>query len=151
MTPRTLLAGLGDERKGCGPLIAPLSETTRPLRQQVFDRVRAAGLIPRVQVAKGRAYRPDEKDQRELRRLLRTLHEGEPLEGSVCLGAAFYLPDLRTRDTDNMLKHLGDSANGILWKDDRQVTAMAGYVELDRERPRTVVLYGADELTTVRR
>ena len=52
MTPRTLLAGLGDERKGCGPLIAPLSETTRPLRQQVFDRVRAAGLIPRVQVAK---------------------------------------------------------------------------------------------------
>ena len=41
-----------EERKGCGPLIAPLSETTRPLRQQVFDRVRAAGLIPRVQVAK---------------------------------------------------------------------------------------------------
>ncbi len=37
---------------GCGPLIPPLSETTRPLRQQVFERVRAAGLIPRVQVAK---------------------------------------------------------------------------------------------------
>jgi len=105
----------------------------------------------RVQVAKGRAYRPDEKDQRELRRLLRVLHDGEPLAGSVCLLAVFYLPDLRTRDTDNMLKHLGDSANGILWKDDRQVTAMAGYAELDRERPRTLVVYGADELTTVRR
>jgi predicted NBD/HSP70 family sugar kinase len=37
---------------GCGPLIPPLSETMRPLRQQVFDRVRAAGLIPRVQLAK---------------------------------------------------------------------------------------------------
>lgn len=37
---------------GCGPLIPPLSETTRPLRQQVFERVRAAGLIARVQVAK---------------------------------------------------------------------------------------------------
>jgi predicted NBD/HSP70 family sugar kinase len=39
-------------RKGCGPLIAPLSESMRPLRQQVFERVRAAGLMPRVQVAK---------------------------------------------------------------------------------------------------
>ncbi len=37
---------------GCGPLIPPLSETLRPLRQQVFERVRAAGLIARVQVAK---------------------------------------------------------------------------------------------------
>ena len=40
------------DREGCGPLIPPLSETLRPLRQQVFERVRAAGLIPRVQVAK---------------------------------------------------------------------------------------------------
>ncbi len=37
---------------GCGPLIPPLSETMRPLRQQVFDRIRAAGLIPRVQLAR---------------------------------------------------------------------------------------------------
>ncbi len=40
------------DREGCGPRIPPLSETLRPLRQQVFERVRAAGLIPRVQVAK---------------------------------------------------------------------------------------------------
>ncbi len=33
-------------------MIPPLSDTLRPLRQQVFERVRAAGLIPRVQVAK---------------------------------------------------------------------------------------------------
>ena len=37
---------------GCGPLIPPLSETMRPLRQQVFDRIRAAGHIPRVQLAR---------------------------------------------------------------------------------------------------
>ncbi len=37
---------------GCGPMIPPLSDTLRPLRQQVFERVRAAGLIARVQVAK---------------------------------------------------------------------------------------------------
>ena len=96
-------------------------------------------------------YKPDAEDQKALAMRLRTLHGGEPLEGSVCVAAVFYLPDLRTRDTDNLLKHLGDSANGVLWRDDRQVTAMAGYAELDRERPRTLVLYGADELTTVRR
>jgi predicted NBD/HSP70 family sugar kinase len=46
------------DRVGCGPLIAPLSEQTRSLRQQVFERVRAAGLIPRVQVAKELAVSP---------------------------------------------------------------------------------------------
>ncbi|MES2433681.1 MAG: ROK family protein [Pseudomonadota bacterium] len=43
---------------GCGPLIAPLSESMRPLRQQVFERVRAAGLIARVQVAKDLGVSP---------------------------------------------------------------------------------------------
>ena len=37
---------------GCGPLIAPLSDHLRPLRQQIFERVRAAGHTPRVQIAK---------------------------------------------------------------------------------------------------
>ena len=45
-------------RKGCGPLIPPLSDMLRPLRQQVFERVRAAGLIPRVQVAKDLGVSP---------------------------------------------------------------------------------------------
>lgn len=44
--------GSGDESLGCGPLIPPLSETPRPLRQQIFERVRAAGQIARVQLAK---------------------------------------------------------------------------------------------------
>ena len=35
---------MGAEAQGCGPMIPPLSETSRPLRQQVFERVRAAGL-----------------------------------------------------------------------------------------------------------
>ncbi|MFN6951057.1 MAG: ROK family protein [Albidovulum sp.] len=38
--------------QGCGPLIPSLSEGARPLRQQIFERVRAAGYMPRVQVAK---------------------------------------------------------------------------------------------------
>ncbi len=47
---------LGSE--GCGPLIPPLSESMRPLRQQVFERVRASGLIARVQVAKDLGVSP---------------------------------------------------------------------------------------------
>jgi len=49
---------LGGGPQGCGPMIPPLSETTRPLRQQVFDRVRAAGLIARVQLAKELSISP---------------------------------------------------------------------------------------------
>ena len=47
-----------EARKGVGPLIPPLSDTLRPMRQQVFECVRAAGLIPRVQVAKDLGISP---------------------------------------------------------------------------------------------
>lgn len=43
---------------GCGPLIPALSETARPLRQQIFERVRAAGQIARVQLAKDLCVSP---------------------------------------------------------------------------------------------
>ncbi|KAF0173410.1 MAG: xylR [Rhodobacteraceae bacterium] len=43
---------------GCGPLIPPLSESMRPLRQQVFERVRASGLVARVQLAKDLGVSP---------------------------------------------------------------------------------------------
>ena len=52
MMPQAQKTARGKAARGCGPLIPPLSETTRPLRQQVFERVRAAGLIARVQLAK---------------------------------------------------------------------------------------------------
>lgn len=45
-------------RSGCGPLIPPLSDKSRPLRQQVFERIRASGLIPRVQLAKDLGVSP---------------------------------------------------------------------------------------------
>ena len=50
MKARTPVAAEG--RSGCGPVIPPLSEGLRPLRQQVFERIRAAGTIARVQLAK---------------------------------------------------------------------------------------------------
>lgn len=44
--------------KGCGPLIPPLSDMARPLRQQVFERVRAAGLVARVRLARDLGVSP---------------------------------------------------------------------------------------------
>jgi predicted NBD/HSP70 family sugar kinase len=52
MLPKVTRPDNRDGRAGVGPLIRPLSDAQRPLRQQVFELVRAAGLIPRVQVAK---------------------------------------------------------------------------------------------------
>ena len=58
MLPQPPLEEVTEGRKGCGPLIPPLSDTLRPLRQQVFERVRASGLIPRVQLAKDLGVSP---------------------------------------------------------------------------------------------
>lgn len=58
MLPHMPMEEASEGRKGCGPLIPPLSDMLRPLRQQVFERVRASGLIPRVQLAKDLGVSP---------------------------------------------------------------------------------------------
>ena len=58
MLPKPQRTATGEGRKGVGPLIPPLTESQRPLRQQVFELVRAAGLIPRVQLAKDLGVSP---------------------------------------------------------------------------------------------
>jgi predicted NBD/HSP70 family sugar kinase len=52
MTQIADMAEGAERRKGVGPLIPPLTETQRPLRQQIFERIRAAGHIPRVTLAR---------------------------------------------------------------------------------------------------
>ncbi|MFN3577805.1 MAG: ROK family protein [Tabrizicola sp.] len=58
MLAKATHAAMTEARKGVGPLIPPLTESQRPLRQQVFELVRAAGLIPRVQLAKDLGVSP---------------------------------------------------------------------------------------------
>ncbi len=58
MVPQVPKDGGEEARHGVGPLILALSDSQRPLRQQVFERVRAAGLIPRVQLAKELSVSP---------------------------------------------------------------------------------------------
>ncbi|MCX7287428.1 MAG: ROK family protein [Rhodobacterales bacterium] len=58
MRPRVTRHDRTEGRGGVGPLIPPLQHALRPLRQQVFEHVRAAGLVPRVQVAKDLGISP---------------------------------------------------------------------------------------------
>jgi len=58
MTEELTSVLIGRGAPGCGPLISYMSETARPLRQQIFERVRAAGSIARVQLAKDLSVSP---------------------------------------------------------------------------------------------
>lgn len=91
----------------------------------------------------------DRDAERATKARLRAL-ELEPLEGNVCLMVTLYMPDRRVRDFDNMVKHICDAGNGILWRDDVQVTASGQLVELDRLRPRAEVILGSHTSTMLR-
>ena len=74
----------------------------------------------------------------------------EPHTGNVALACVFFRPNSQRIDTDNMLKHVCDAANGVLWIDDSQVTAIVGMAELDPVNPRTLVVVGRHESTLLR-
>lgn len=74
----------------------------------------------------------------------------QPHTGNVALACIFYRPDRRRVDADNMLKHVCDAANGVLWLDDSQCTATAAVVELDAANPRTVVAVARHTSTLTR-
>lgn len=106
----------------------------------------------RVRFGKGRAYTTDETQAAERRTRLfvqQALH-GYQFPGNVALGCIFYRPTFQRVDTDNMLKHVCDSINGVAFKDDSQVTAIAGRAELDKDNPRTVLVLGPHQSTLKR-
>lgn len=62
-----------------------------------------------------------------------------PTVGAWGVTAVFYLPDRRIRDSDNLLKLVKDALNGVTWADDAQVTADFVSLQLDPQRPRSVI------------
>lgn len=77
---------------------------------------------------------------------------GAPLfTGNVQLKVTFYRASRQVVDLDNLEKHLLDAANGVLWRDDCQVTSKVSRLELDREFPRTWLLVTRDRNTTMLR
>lgn len=62
------------------------------------------------------------------------------LDANVAIVALCYLPDRRRSDGDNLVKLVKDAATRAgIWIDDSQATGTTVLVELDRERPRTVI------------
>jgi Holliday junction resolvase RusA-like endonuclease len=74
----------------------------------------------------------------------------KPLAGNLALACVFYRPNRQRVDVDNMLKHVCDAANGVVWIDDSQVTAVAGIAQLDAANPRTIVMIGRHLTTLIR-
>jgi Holliday junction resolvase RusA-like endonuclease len=67
------------------------------------------------------------------------MHFLQPMTGNVALACIFYRPNFQRIDVDNMLKHICDAANKIIWHDDSQVTGVVGIAEHDAEDPRTIL------------
>lgn len=71
----------------------------------------------------------------------------DPWEGNIAVGCVFFRSTQQRVDADNMLKQVLDAANGICFRDDYQVTALAAFLELDRERPRSLIVFGHHQST----
>jgi Holliday junction resolvase RusA-like endonuclease len=64
----------------------------------------------------------------------------QPFACNVEVSAVFWRASRQTIDLDNLLKHLLDSATGVCWVNDCQVTAYGTMeLQLDRDNPRTWV------------
>lgn len=74
----------------------------------------------------------------------------KPFPGNVALACIFYRPNFQRIDVDNMLKHVCDAANKILWNDDSQITALLGVAEYDKDNPRTVIAVSRHVSTLLR-
>jgi Holliday junction resolvase RusA-like endonuclease len=68
-------------------------------------------------------------------RMAMALPRGWDGGATYALGVIAYVPDLRRRDVDNLLKSVMDAGNGIVWADDSQVTIATVARRLSRENP----------------
>lgn len=87
----------------------------------------------------GKPYASTKSEERKqtLRAWLGRLN---PMLGNVAVACVFRRTNLQRIDVDNLLKAVLDAGTASqVWKDDCQVTAVAGAVEFDKENPRTIV------------
>ncbi len=96
---------------GCGPLIPPIRDSARPLRQQVFEHMRGAGLCARIDVANSLGVSPasvtaittELLDAGYLEEITTPARDGEPIRGRppVSLGVraeAFQVGGIKLSD-----------------------------------------------------
>lgn len=89
----------------------------------------------------GNFYDPSKKERDALSLGLHYARLAEKMpviESNIHLYAYFYGCGGRC-DLDNLIKALCDSANKILWKDDRQITQIHAFMERKDPKPRTEI------------
>lgn len=122
-------------------LVQALAPGTADLRFFVIPGEPVSKARPRL--GKGGTYQKEEDKEAERRtgwHFRKAQRGAPPWTGNVALGCVFFRPNRQRIDVDNMLKHVCDSANGIAWLDDSQVTAVYGVAEIDAEYPRTIIV-----------
>lgn len=95
---------------------------------------------PRVNKRAGTVYKlaADRDAEKATANELRGMVE-EPLIGNLAVAMVFYRSTLIRCDLDNLVKHVWDACNKVLWADDSQITGLITELDLDRDNPRTVV------------
>lgn len=97
---------------------------------------------PRIS-AGGRRTHQDPRDAEAERRTreffaLDVIEIGVPLlRDNVAVSLRFFRQTAQWVDTDNLVKHFLDSAEGMLFVNDVQVTRISAELHLDRQKPRT--------------
>ena len=93
----------------------------------------------RPRFGRGRTYTPAKTRAAERTIKLLALAAGwRPLPGRLAVHVAFYLPDHRRVDLDNLVKIL-DALNGVAWADDAQVATLEAEKHLGDPLPRTEI------------
>ena len=98
----------------------------------------------------GRTYTPAKTvaAQESLEARFVEILKGLVVGGSVAIVAVFYRPNYQRIDADNLMKLVMDAGTKAgVWADDCYVTAQSAYIEMDRERPRTIVAFCQTEST----
>ena len=90
----------------------------------------------------GRHFTPKhvEKAENDLAVMFQVHVRPRPIAGPLALVSLFFRPDHRRMDGDNLQKLVMDAGTKAgIWHDDSQVTASTWFVDLDIQRPRTVI------------
>jgi Holliday junction resolvase RusA-like endonuclease len=105
----------------------------------------------RPRFGQGRTYtsKAAREAEKQMARHLREMCP-ESFTGNVAVACVFFRPNRQRIDVDNMLKHICDSGNGVLWRDDSQVTAIVGIAEFDANHSRTVIAISEHDSTLAR-
>lgn len=95
----------------------------------------------RARVTKSGTYKEDDADEQATAAMLANQWGPRPpMTGPVALTVFAYRKDKRRADIDNVVKHIMDAGNGIVWLDDSQILALVANKIPSDPDPRTVVI-----------